>query len=86
LLRRWHIFPDGGGGGGAPAARPVRTASGLSHNLHLCFICDTIVYEVLVRQPERKTPLAKPKPRWEIDIEPALKEMGWEGVGWICSA
>ena len=42
--------------------------------------------KVLVRQPEGKTPLAKPKPRWESNIKTAVKEMGWEGVGWICPA
>jgi hypothetical protein len=40
-------------------------------------------YKVSVRKPEGKRPLGKPRHRWESNIQTGLKEIDWEGVGWI---
>jgi hypothetical protein len=36
------------------------------------------VYRVLVRKPEGKRPLGRPRRRWEDDIKMYLQEVGWE--------
>jgi hypothetical protein len=36
----------------------------------------------LVRRPEGKRPLERPKRRWE-DIKMHFQEVGWEGTDWI---
>ena len=41
------------------------------------------VYRVLVGKPEGKTPLGRPRPRWEGNIKMALQEVGCEGTDWI---
>jgi hypothetical protein len=41
------------------------------------------VYRVLVRKPEGKRPLGRPRRRWEDDIKMDLKEVGRGGVDWI---
>jgi hypothetical protein len=40
-------------------------------------------YRVLVRKPERKTPLGRPRHRWEDSIKIDLIEIRWGGIGWI---
>jgi hypothetical protein len=40
------------------------------------------VYMVLVGKPEGKSPLGKPRRRWE-DIKADLQEVGCEGMNWI---
>jgi len=40
-------------------------------------------YGVLVGKPEGKTPLGRPRCRWEDEIKMDLKEVGWEGLHWI---
>jgi hypothetical protein len=40
-------------------------------------------YSVLVGKPEGKRPLERPRRRWEDNIIMDLREIGWEGVGWI---
>jgi len=40
-------------------------------------------YRVLVRKPEGKRPLVRPRPRWEDIIKMDLQEVGWEGMDWI---
>jgi hypothetical protein len=40
-------------------------------------------YRILVGRPEGRTPLGRPRRRWEDNIKMDLKEMGWEGVDWI---
>jgi hypothetical protein len=35
--------------------------------------------KILVRKPEGKGPLGRPRHRWEMN----LRERGWEGVDWI---
>jgi hypothetical protein len=41
------------------------------------------VYKVLVGKPERKSPLGRPRHRWEDGIRMDLREIGLEGVDWI---
>jgi hypothetical protein len=39
-------------------------------------------YKMLVRKPERKRPLGRPRRRWE-DIRMDLRGIGWQGMDWI---
>jgi hypothetical protein len=41
------------------------------------------VYRILVGKPERKSPLERPRSRWEDNIRMDLQEVGCEGVDWI---
>jgi hypothetical protein len=41
------------------------------------------VYKVLVAKPEGKTPLGRPRRRWEDGIRMDLREIGWVCVDWI---
>jgi hypothetical protein len=41
------------------------------------------VYTILVRRPEGKRPLGRPRRRWEDNIKMDLREMGIEGANWI---
>jgi hypothetical protein len=41
------------------------------------------VYRILVRKPEGKRPLERPKSRWVNNIKMDLREMGWGGMYWI---
>jgi hypothetical protein len=41
------------------------------------------VYMVLVRKPEGRRPLERPRRRWEVGIKMDLREIGWGGVEWI---
>jgi len=41
------------------------------------------VYRVLVGKPEGKSPLGRPRRRWENNITRDLQEMGCGGVDWI---
>jgi hypothetical protein len=41
------------------------------------------VYRVLVGKPEGKRPLARPRHRWEDNIQMRLQEVGCGGVYWI---
>jgi hypothetical protein len=38
---------------------------------------------VLVGKPEGKTPLERPKHRWEDNIKADLQDVGCEGMDWI---
>jgi hypothetical protein len=40
-------------------------------------------YMILVRKPERKRPLGRPRRRWVDNIKMGLREMGWSGLDWI---
>jgi hypothetical protein len=40
-------------------------------------------YNVLVRKPEGKRPLGRPRCRWEDSIRLDLREIVWENVDWI---
>jgi hypothetical protein len=41
------------------------------------------VYWVLVRKPEGKRPLVRPRCRWEDNIKMNLLEVGWGCINWI---
>jgi hypothetical protein len=41
------------------------------------------VYKVLVRKTEGRTPLGRPRRRWEDWIRMDLREIGWGSVEWI---
>jgi hypothetical protein len=41
------------------------------------------VYRVLMGKPEGKTPLGRPRLRWEDNIKMDLQEVGCGGVDWI---
>jgi hypothetical protein len=41
------------------------------------------VHRVLVRKPEGKRPLGRPRCRWEDNIKLDLREIGIDGVNWI---
>jgi hypothetical protein len=40
-------------------------------------------YRVLVGRPEGKTPLGRPRHRWEDNIKMDLQEVGQGGMDWI---
>jgi hypothetical protein len=40
-------------------------------------------YRVLLRKPEGKTPLGRPRHRWEDNIKMDLQEVGCVGMDWI---
>jgi hypothetical protein len=42
-----------------------------------------VAYRVLVRRPEGKRPLGRPRRRWEDNIKLDLREIGIDGVNWI---
>jgi hypothetical protein len=44
---------------------------------------ETKVYKVLVRKPEGKRPIGRPRRRWEDGIRIDLRETGLGGVDWI---
>jgi len=41
------------------------------------------VYRVLVRKSEGKTPIGRPRHRWEDNIKTDLQEVGCGGMDWI---
>ena len=43
-------------------------------------------YRVLVGRPEGRTPLGRPKHRWEDNIKMDLQEVGWGDTDWIALA
>jgi hypothetical protein len=40
------------------------------------------IYRVLVRRPEGKRPLGRPRRRWEDNIQLDLREIGIDGANW----
>jgi hypothetical protein len=40
-------------------------------------------YRILVRKPEGKRPLARPRRRWEDNIKIHLRQIRWGGMDWI---
>jgi hypothetical protein len=40
-------------------------------------------YNILVGYPEGKSPLGRPRRRWEDNIIKVLRNIAWEGVDWI---
>jgi hypothetical protein len=43
-------------------------------------------YMVLVRRPEGRRTLGRPRRRWEDTIKMDLQEVGWVGMDWIAVA
>jgi hypothetical protein len=41
------------------------------------------VYRVLVKSPESKRPVGRPRRRWEDNIKLDLRETGIDGANWI---
>jgi hypothetical protein len=41
------------------------------------------VYEVFMGKPEGKSPLERPRTRWEDGIRMDLREFGWWSVEWV---
>jgi hypothetical protein len=37
-------------------------------------------YRILVKKPEGKRPLGRPRPRWVDNINMDLREIGWDGL------
>jgi hypothetical protein len=42
-------------------------------------------YKILVRKPEGKRPLGRPRCRWVENIKIDLREIGWDGMVWTGS-
>jgi hypothetical protein len=40
-------------------------------------------YSIMVRKPEWKRPLGRPRYRWEVDVRMGIGEKGRECVDWI---
>jgi hypothetical protein len=40
-------------------------------------------YMILVRKPEGKRPLGRPRRRWADNIKMDLREIGWDSMDWI---
>jgi hypothetical protein len=40
-------------------------------------------YRILVRKPEEKRPLGRPRHRWEDNIKMDLGDIEWCGIDWI---
>jgi hypothetical protein len=40
-------------------------------------------YKILVRKPEGKRTLGRPRCRWEDNIRMDLREIGWSDMEWI---
>jgi hypothetical protein len=43
----------------------------------------TDAYKILVRRPEVKRPLGRPRHNWEGTININFREIGWEVMKWI---
>jgi hypothetical protein len=43
-------------------------------------------YRILVRNPEGKRPLGRPRRRWKDNFKVDLREIGWGGMDWIALA
>ena len=41
------------------------------------------LYRFLVAKPEGKSPLGRPRRRWEYNIKMDLRKVGWEGMDWM---
>jgi hypothetical protein len=41
------------------------------------------VYRILVRKPEGRRPLGRPRRRWVDNIKMDFREIAWDGIDWI---
>jgi hypothetical protein len=55
-------------------------------NLELVVSSTPLYAMSLVRKPERKRPLGRPRRRWEDNIRMDLQEVGCGGMDWIALA
>jgi hypothetical protein len=39
-------------------------------------------YRILVRNPEGRRPLGRPRRRWVDNVKMDLTDIGWDGMGW----
>jgi hypothetical protein len=37
---------------------------------------------ILVRKPERKRPLGRPRRKWEVNVKMDIRALGWGGMDW----
>jgi len=49
----------------------------------VCLGEERVVYRVLLRKPERRRPLGRPRRRWVDNIRMDLQEMGCGCMDWI---
>jgi hypothetical protein len=42
-----------------------------------------VAYRILVRKPDGKRPLGRPRRRWVDNIRMDLREVGWDTTDWI---
>ena len=40
-------------------------------------------HRLLAGKPEEKRPFGRPRHRWEDNIKTDLKDISWEGMGWV---
>jgi hypothetical protein len=40
-------------------------------------------YRISVGKPEGKRPLGRPRRKWADNIKMDVREIGWDGMGWI---
>jgi hypothetical protein len=40
-------------------------------------------YRLLLREPERKRPIGRPRRRWKDNIKMDIREIGWDDIDWI---
>jgi hypothetical protein len=46
-------------------------------------LCVFHAYALLVRKPEGKRLLGRPRHRWKDNVRIHFREIGWEGVDWM---
>jgi hypothetical protein len=46
-------------------------------------VLERTMHKLLVRKPEGKQPLGRPRCKWMDNSKMALAEIGWGGVDWI---
>ena len=52
--------------------------------MHVAFMGESRrAYRILVEKLEEKTPLRRPRCRWDYNIRMGLKKSGLEGMDWI---
>jgi hypothetical protein len=44
---------------------------------------EAAAYRILVGKPEGRRPLGRSRRRWVNNIKMDLREIGWDGMGWI---
>jgi hypothetical protein len=60
----------------------VNSSTYLHHSELFCLLSECPLY-ILVGRPEGRSPLGRPRRRWEDSIEMDLREIGFGDVDWI---